>query len=260
MGRSRGLSLLQALHGTAPDEDQRVPLVARGAQGRSRSRAAAEIAAPVARPVPEFLVRHPSPQITVELGSESGPDPASAAVGSHRAPGPSSSRSRAAHSFTRSPWPARAIGSNTNWPTRAVGHALAAEIEIATACLPENPRLRRRRALSCRSLARRADPLDLFERGGPDLPRSGHPRARCARPASRFSSRASNFHRNFNVPLQRKILDPVRRGMTLVVLAQDYAPGRYTLDWLPKPLEVESRRESRPFDPAGALGLSRIDG
>ncbi len=73
-----------------------------------------------------------------------------------------------------------------------------------------------------------------------------------------ISSRASNFHRYFNVPIQRKILDPVRRGMTLVVLAQDYAPGRYTLDWLPRPLQIESRRE-RVFDPAGALGLTKIE-
>ena len=73
-----------------------------------------------------------------------------------------------------------------------------------------------------------------------------------------ISSRAWNFHRSFNVPLQRKVLDPVRRGMTLVVLAQDYAPGRYTLDWLPRPLQVEARRD-RIFDPAGALGLVRIE-
>jgi dienelactone hydrolase len=73
-----------------------------------------------------------------------------------------------------------------------------------------------------------------------------------------ISSRAWNFHRSFNVPVQRKILDPVERGMTLVVLAQDYAPNRYTLDWLPKPLTVENRL-ARVFDPAGWLGLPRIE-
>ncbi len=73
-----------------------------------------------------------------------------------------------------------------------------------------------------------------------------------------ISSRAWNFHRHFNVPLERKILDPVFRGMTLLVLAQEYAPGRYSMDWLPKPLRMESRRE-RVFDPAGALGLERIE-
>jgi len=72
------------------------------------------------------------------------------------------------------------------------------------------------------------------------------------------SSRASNFHRYFNIPIRRKILDPVRRGMTLVVLAQDYVQGRYTLDWLPRPLLMESSRE-RLFDPAGALGLTKIE-
>ena len=73
-----------------------------------------------------------------------------------------------------------------------------------------------------------------------------------------IASRAWDFHRHFNVPLERKILDPVFRGMTLLVLAQEYAPGRYTLDWLPKPLRTESRRE-RVFDPAGMFGLERIE-
>jgi len=72
------------------------------------------------------------------------------------------------------------------------------------------------------------------------------------------SSRAWNFHRFFTVPVERKILDPVRLGMTLVVLAQDYAPGRYTLDWLPRPPQIESRRE-RVFDPDGTLGLAKIE-
>ncbi len=73
-----------------------------------------------------------------------------------------------------------------------------------------------------------------------------------------LATRASNFHRAFNIPLQRKILDPVRRGMTLVVLAQDYAGGRYTLDWLPRPLRLETAGD-KVFDPAGALGLPRIE-
>ena len=72
------------------------------------------------------------------------------------------------------------------------------------------------------------------------------------------SSRAWNFHRSFNVPAQRKILAPVAKGLTLIVLAQDYAAGRYTLDWLPRPIKTENRRE-RVFDPAGALGLDRIE-
>jgi dienelactone hydrolase len=74
-----------------------------------------------------------------------------------------------------------------------------------------------------------------------------------------ISSRASNFHRLFTVPFQRKLLDPVRRGLTLVVLAQEYSSGRYALDWLPRPLKVEPSDEPL-FDPAGALGLPKIEG
>ncbi len=73
-----------------------------------------------------------------------------------------------------------------------------------------------------------------------------------------IASHASNFHRSFSTPVQRKILELVKKGMTLVVLAQDYTSNRYTLDWLPKPLSVESRRE-RVFDPAGLLGMSRVE-
>jgi dienelactone hydrolase len=71
------------------------------------------------------------------------------------------------------------------------------------------------------------------------------------------SSGAANFHRSFNIPAERKILDGVQRGMTLVVLAQTYATGRYTLDWLPRPLAVENVRD-KVFDPAGTLGLNAI--
>jgi dienelactone hydrolase len=71
------------------------------------------------------------------------------------------------------------------------------------------------------------------------------------------SSRAANFHRQFNVPAMRKVLDPVRRGLTLVVLSQDYGSVRYSLDWLPKPLAVRAEGAST-FDPKGLLGMSRI--
>lgn len=73
-----------------------------------------------------------------------------------------------------------------------------------------------------------------------------------------ISSRAWNFHRSFNIPVQRKVLDPVRRGLTLVVLAQDYASGRYFLDWLPKPLRVEAKRPA-VFEPGGLLKMSKIE-
>jgi len=73
-----------------------------------------------------------------------------------------------------------------------------------------------------------------------------------------LSSRAWNFHRSFNIPVQRKILNPVKRGMTLVVLAQDYASGRYSLDWLPVPLRVEAKRQAF-YEPSGLLGMSKIE-
>jgi len=73
-----------------------------------------------------------------------------------------------------------------------------------------------------------------------------------------LSTRAWNFHRSFAVPVQRKLLDSVSRGLDLVVLAQDYASGRYSLNWLPNPLKVQACQE-RVFDPAGALGLSKIE-
>jgi dienelactone hydrolase len=73
-----------------------------------------------------------------------------------------------------------------------------------------------------------------------------------------LSSRAWNFNHSFNIPAERKILEAVLRGMTLVVLGQDYAAGRYSLDWLPKPLRVENHKD-RVFDPAGALGLLKIE-
>jgi dienelactone hydrolase len=72
-----------------------------------------------------------------------------------------------------------------------------------------------------------------------------------------ISSRASNFHRLFNIPTMRKVLDPVTRGMALVVLAQDYTGGRYSVDWLPSPLAVEAKRPG-VFDPAGLLKMTKI--
>ncbi|HMA54036.1 MAG TPA: prolyl oligopeptidase family serine peptidase, partial [Acidobacteriota bacterium] len=71
------------------------------------------------------------------------------------------------------------------------------------------------------------------------------------------SSRASNFHRIFNIPTMRKVLDPVRRGLALVVLAQDYTGGRYSTDWLPTPLAVRAG-QGGSFDPKGLLKMSRI--
>lgn len=72
-----------------------------------------------------------------------------------------------------------------------------------------------------------------------------------------LAARAWAFHRGFRPSVQRKLLDPVSRGMTLLVLYQDYASGRYPLDWLPGPPRVVAKAQEE-FDPAGALGLEPV--
>ncbi len=76
-----------------------------------------------------------------------------------------------------------------------------------------------------------------------------------------LATRAWDFHHDFDVSMQRKILDGVRRGLKLVVLQQDYTSGRYPLDWLPRrPVIVNgSPSESGVFDPAGQLGLEKVE-
>lgn len=72
------------------------------------------------------------------------------------------------------------------------------------------------------------------------------------------ASRAWDFHRGFDVAQQRKILDAVKRGMKLLVLQQDYASGRYPLDWFPKRPRIENAA-TNVFDPGGALGLEKLE-
>ena len=74
-----------------------------------------------------------------------------------------------------------------------------------------------------------------------------------------LATRAWDFHKSFDVSVQRKILDGVRRGLKLVVLQQDYVSGRYPLDWMPKRPKIVSASESKLFDPAGALGLEKVE-
>jgi dienelactone hydrolase len=69
--------------------------------------------------------------------------------------------------------------------------------------------------------------------------------------------RAWNFFRSFDAPAQRKLLDAVERGMTLLVLQQDYTSGRYPLGWLPQPPKVENFHADA-INPAGALGLEVV--
>ncbi|MCC6408774.1 MAG: acetylxylan esterase [Planctomycetes bacterium] len=72
------------------------------------------------------------------------------------------------------------------------------------------------------------------------------------------ATRAWDFHRGFDIGQQRKLLDAVARGMKLVVLQQDYASGRYPLDWFPRRPKIESAA-TNVFDPAGALGLEKVE-
>ncbi len=70
-------------------------------------------------------------------------------------------------------------------------------------------------------------------------------------------TRGYRFFRHFDVATQRKILDPVSRGMRLVVLQQLYGDNTYPLRWLPVPPRVVSR-QADTFDPGDALGLPQI--
>jgi dienelactone hydrolase len=73
-------------------------------------------------------------------------------------------------------------------------------------------------------------------------------------------TRSFEFFRYVDAATKRKILDPVARGLRLVVLQQNYGEGTsYPLDWLPVPPRV-ANRGSDEFDPGGALGLPRVMG
>jgi dienelactone hydrolase len=70
-------------------------------------------------------------------------------------------------------------------------------------------------------------------------------------------TRALRFFRYFDLSVQRKVLDPVSRGMRLVVMQQDYLSGRYPLRWLPNPPRV-AKRVGDEFKAGGALGLPDV--
>lgn len=72
-----------------------------------------------------------------------------------------------------------------------------------------------------------------------------------------LAPRAWKFFRFFDKGAKRKLLDPVARGMRLIVLQQDYVSGRYPLDWLP-PIRTRNHPEPNVFDPGDALGLARV--
>ncbi len=72
-----------------------------------------------------------------------------------------------------------------------------------------------------------------------------------------IAPRGSNFFR-FDRTTKRKLLDPVKRGVTLIVMQQDFLGNRYPLDFLPKPLAAEWSPNRGIFDPGGLLGLPTI--
>ncbi len=71
-----------------------------------------------------------------------------------------------------------------------------------------------------------------------------------------LGTRAWAFFGGYDRAVKRKLLDPVERGMRLVILQQDF--NRYRLDWLPNPLRFESGNWNL-FDPAGALDLPKVE-
>ena len=70
-----------------------------------------------------------------------------------------------------------------------------------------------------------------------------------------IGTRAANFFGDFNRATKRKLLEPVKNGLKMVILQQDFNKNK--LDWLPIPLKFEAAQEST-FDPGGALGLSKV--
>lgn len=70
--------------------------------------------------------------------------------------------------------------------------------------------------------------------------------------------RAGDFFWRFDARDKHKLLDGVERGMTLLVMNQDFASGRYKFDWLPQPPKIEAQA-SNVFDPAGAFGLEKVE-
>jgi len=71
-----------------------------------------------------------------------------------------------------------------------------------------------------------------------------------------IGTRARNFFQRFDNATRRKLLDPVQRGMKMIILQADFAKDR--LDFLPKRLNFENRAMNS-FDPGKQLGLPVVD-
>ncbi len=70
-----------------------------------------------------------------------------------------------------------------------------------------------------------------------------------------IGTRAGAFN-GFDHATKRKLLDPVGRGLRLVILQEDF--NKFKLDWLPRPLRFETGNWTE-FDPGGTLDLSKVD-
>ena len=71
-----------------------------------------------------------------------------------------------------------------------------------------------------------------------------------------IGSRAWQFWSTFDRTAKRKLLEPVKLGLRLVILQEDF--DRYKLDWMPRALRTGPVSTSI-FDPAGVLGLEKVE-
>lgn len=71
-----------------------------------------------------------------------------------------------------------------------------------------------------------------------------------------IGTRGWRFFSSFDRQTRRKLLDPVSRGMKLLILQQDF--NRYNLDFIPAPLKIEGGNWTT-FDPGGQLGLEKTE-
>jgi len=69
-----------------------------------------------------------------------------------------------------------------------------------------------------------------------------------------IGSRSGQFFRSFDRATKRKLLEPVQKGLRLLILQEDFTKDK--LDFLPKSLKIENA-QSDTFDPGGQLGLEK---
>lgn len=136
------------------------------------------------------------------------------------------------------------------------GHALAAEIETSYRVWRVPWWLHERPYLVVPSKPQRTPPYFSSEEALAHLdPRSLDPQEHGWLVVS---SRGWSFFSRFPSAQRRKLLEPLAKGMKMLILQQDFASGRYSLDFLGESPDFESRRVG-VFEPGGALGLERIE-